>query len=350
MAFRMSLFVRFGLVAAAAAFALSACVEQSAYEQLDAAQPIGSPFAKDLFKDYAYIARSFGSAAGTADTTFDAANSIPLTDYTSDVTDLANSFADKALIAGRGEEVVVEAAPEDDIAAQQLRLRVLKDVDAARDKAPEDAARVQTDYDCWILNGRVDSQKAASLRCLASLNSAVAGLERVVDVSALTAKGIAPDAAAPAAPDASAAPDTSTAPAAAPAAAPAPAPTTAVAQSPVPAAAPAEPTGPQYTLYFAVNSAALTPDDINVVAHAIDDARKSGAGHIAVVGYADTSEGRARKLSEDRADAVRAMMVQMGARYDAIQISAAGDKDLAVPASRGVKEPRNRRAIIGLAP
>ncbi|HEY1836151.1 MAG TPA: OmpA family protein [Rhizomicrobium sp.] len=340
----MSPFVRFGMLAAAAALMLGACVEQSAYEQLDTVRPVGSPFAQDLFKDYAYIARSFGSDAGTSATTFDAANSIALTDYTSDMTDLANAFADKALVAGRGEEVVVEPAPEDDAAAQQVRLRVLKDVDAARDKAPEDAARAQTDYDCWIMNARVAQQKQASLRCQASLNAVLAVVESKVNVSALSAGTT----------DASASADSSAASAApaAPAAAPAPeaapaAPTTPVAQSQAPAAAPA---GPQYTLYFAVNSAALTPDDINVVAHAIDDARQSGAGHIAVVGYADASEAHSQRLSEERADAVRAMMVQMGARADAIQVSGAGDKDLAVATRRGVKEPRNRRAIVALAP
>jgi outer membrane protein OmpA-like peptidoglycan-associated protein len=108
------------------------------------------------------------------------------------------------------------------------------------------------------------------------------------------------------------------------------------------------PSGPQYTVYFAIGSAVLTSDDAAVISHAIEDARQSGAGHIVIVGHADTSEGRGQALSDARADAVRNLMMQMGARYESIQVSGTGDKDLAVRA-RG-KEPRNRRAVIMLTP
>jgi outer membrane protein OmpA-like peptidoglycan-associated protein len=354
MAFRMSSFVRFGLMAAMTGGTLAACVSQSSYAQLDAAHPIGSAFSQALFKDYAYLARSFGPDAGLSDTTFDAANSIPLTSFASDVTDLANAFADKAIVAGRGEEVVVEPAPEGDVAAQEIRLRVLKDVDAARDKVPEDSARAQTDYDCWIMNARVDSQKASSLQCRRSLDGILAALERETPAPA-AAPPPAPDASAnpgASAPDATPAPAAQTpapAPAASPAAAPAAPPAT---ETALPPPQPAAPTGPQYTVYFAVNSSALTSEDIAVIGHAIDDARRGGEGHIVIVGYADRAgaESRVQKLSEDRAGAVRDLMMQMGARYEAIQVSGAGDKNLAVNSRKGVKEPQNRRAIVTLAP
>jgi outer membrane protein OmpA-like peptidoglycan-associated protein len=353
---------RFALTAAVlgGVLALDACVEQPAYDQIDAVTPIGSDFSKALFKDYAYIARSFGNSAGLAGTTFDADSSIPLTDYTADVTDLSNAFADKAIVAGRGEEVVVEPAPEDDNPAQIVRMHVLRDIDAGRDKAPGEAARVQTDYDCWIMNGRVDSQKEASIRCRHSLDNDMAALESKVGASADPNAAPAPDANAPApdanapAPDASA-PNNSAAPAAAPASAPVtqtPTPPPAAAPAPAAEAAPpppaTAPAGPQYTLYFAISSSILTSDDVAVVQHAMDDARTSGAGHIVIVGHADASEGGAQALSNARADAVRNLMTQMGARYESIQVSGTGAKDLAVRA-RG-KEPRNRRAVIMLTP
>jgi outer membrane protein OmpA-like peptidoglycan-associated protein len=353
--------VVFAVAALGGVLALNACVVQPSYEQLDAVTPIGSDFSKALFKDYAYIARSFGNAAATAGTTFDADSSIPVTDYDADVTDLANAFADKAIVAGRGEEVVIEPVSEDDNAAQLLRLRVLKDIDAGRDKEPALTARMQTDFDCWVMNGRVDSQKEASVACRHALDNDIAALESKVGAAA---SDTAPPAGAPA-PDNSAtpdnssaapAPDNSAAPATAPATAPvtqAPAPPVTAAPAPAASSAPppaAAPSGPQYTLYFAVGSAALTSDDVMVIQHAMDDARQSGAGHIVIVGHADASEPHAQALSDARADAARNLMMQMGARYESIQVSGTGDKDLAVRAGRGVKEPRNRRAIITLTP
>lgn len=351
MAFRMSSFVRFGSVVAVAGVALSACVIQSSYEQLDAVHPIGSAFSQDLFKNYAYLARSFGPDAGTSAKTFDASSSLQLTSFTSDETDLANAFADKAIVAGRGEEVVVEPAPDGDDTAQDIRLRVLKAVDGGRDKFPEDAARVQTDFDCWIMNGRVDAQKAASLRCRRSLDNDLAALERETPAAAAPAPAADasanPDASAPAPSSDAAAPAAAPAPQAPPPAAPAPAPAT---QSTLPPPAPAMPAGPQYTVYFAIGSATLTPDDIAVVQHAIDDARRSAAGHLVVVGFADRSEGHGQKLSEDRADSVRNLMMQMGARVEAIQTSGQGDNNPAVASGKGAREPRNRRAVIVLVP
>lgn len=352
---------RFAFVAVVLGTALGACTVQPSYEKLDAVTPIGSAFSQALFKDYAYLSRSFGPDASTAGTTFDADGSIPVTDYTADVTDLANAFADKAIVAGRGEEVVIEPVADDDNALQLLRLRVLKDIDGGRDKAPELTARMQTDFDCWVMNGRVDSQKSASVGCRRALDNDIAAVESKVgsmpDASAAPdpnapapdANAPAPDNAAPA-PGASApTPDNPAAPAA-PAAPVAQTPAPPVA-APAPSAPPppaAAPSGPQYTLYFAIGSTVLTGDDVAVVQHAMEDARQSGAGHIVVIGHADALEGHGQALSDARADAVRNLMMQMGARYEAIQVSGTGAKDLAVRA-RG-KEPRNRRAVIVLTP
>jgi outer membrane protein OmpA-like peptidoglycan-associated protein len=113
-----------------------------------------------------------------------------------------------------------------------------------------------------------------------------------------------------------------------------------------------EANGSAYTVYFAWDSPVLTSEDIQVIQHVIADARASGQRHIIVVGHTDRSgaEDHNQSLSEHRADAVRDMMVSMGARREAIQASGVGEKDLAVNTPKGVKEPRNRRAVITLAP
>ena len=47
----------FGLLPA---LALGGCIGTSALDELDQSRPMGSPFSQALYKDYAYLARSFG--------------------------------------------------------------------------------------------------------------------------------------------------------------------------------------------------------------------------------------------------------------------------------------------------
>src|SRR5581483_9759854 len=101
------------------------------------------------FRNYAYLARSFGDVGGPTSEAFDASGAISLSGESGSVADLANAFAAKAL-------------------------------DQGRDKAPDDAARAQADYDCWVMNGRVEGQESAASSCLASLNRSLAQLEHDV--------------------------------------------------------------------------------------------------------------------------------------------------------------------------
>ena len=81
-------------------------------------------------------------------------------------------------------------------------------------------------------------------------------------------------------------------------------------------------------------------------------ARAGGQSRITVVGHTDTSGDAAynQKLSVHRANVVMEAMVDMGARRAAIQVSGVGESDLAVATEDGVKEARNRRAVIDLLP
>ena len=49
-------------LALAVALAVGGCVGNTPYDDLASAQPTGSPFSRALFKDYAYLARSYGIA------------------------------------------------------------------------------------------------------------------------------------------------------------------------------------------------------------------------------------------------------------------------------------------------
>jgi outer membrane protein OmpA-like peptidoglycan-associated protein len=293
----------------ALALTLAACAGTSISDELDAAQPTGSPFDQALFKDYGYVARTFGDAAqSSTGTAFDAGGSMSLNGTSSDVADLAQAYADKALSAAKGEDVLPEPAPDGDSDAEAIRLRLLKALDQGREKAPEDAARAQVDFDCWIMNGRVDSQHAASVACRSSLDRSLARLESDLNP------------------------------------APPPAP---VAQAPAPAAQSAD-----YTVYFDWDSWTLTAEDLTMISEAIDAARRGQQSRITVVGHTDTSgsPGFNQKLSERRASVVKDVLVQMGARPESIQVSGVGESDLAVQTADGVKEPKNRRAVITLLP
>ncbi|HEX5314369.1 MAG TPA: hypothetical protein VFX38_05630, partial [Gammaproteobacteria bacterium] len=145
----------------AAALALSACASNGLLDELDQTQPVGSDFSKELFKDYAYLARSFGDAGNSASTAFDAGNSLSLSgDSSGEIADLATAYAQKALDAAQGQEVLPEAAPDGNADADQMRQRLLASLENGRSKFPADAARAQVQYDCWVMNARVESLRS----------------------------------------------------------------------------------------------------------------------------------------------------------------------------------------------
>ncbi len=85
---------------------------------------------------------------------------------------------------------------------------------------------------------------------------------------------------------------------------------------------------------------------------AIATARAGGQSRITVVGHTDTSGSAAynRRLSVKRANVVTETLVDMGARRESIQISGVGETDLAIQTPDGVREPKNRRAVVTLLP
>jgi OOP family OmpA-OmpF porin len=278
-----------------AAVSLSGCIGNSVFDDLNAAQPVGSPFSEALFKNYAFLARSFGTQSSPSGQAFDAEGAVSLTGADNTVSGLADAYAQKALTIAKGDEdVLPEPAPDGDVDAENVRLELLRDLADGREKAPEDAARAQADFDCWVMNRRVDSLAAASQACRRSLTASLSKLEHGSN------------------------------PAPAPSAAPAPAP---MPSAPV-----------TFTVTFGSRSAKLEAEQLAVVSQAIDAARQGRQSHITVVGHADA--GETGQLSLRRADAVEKALVSQGARADAISVSAAG-KD---------EEPHSRVVVISLLP
>jgi outer membrane protein OmpA-like peptidoglycan-associated protein len=317
---------RFGAgVAMLAAAILAGCAQTTVFDDLNDAQPTGTPFAQAQFRDYSALARSFGTTEQPSGQSFDAQGSMSLTGTDATTESLAIAFAQKALTSARGEEPLPEAAPDGDADAEAMRLRLLRGLDQGRDKAPDIAARAEADFDCWILNGRVDMQKAAAQQCRRSLDVSLAQLERAVNISSQPAPMPAPVA-------------TTT--------------TTTTTTATTMAAPAAATTGANYQVYFDFDSWSLTAEDLTQISQAVAAAKAGAQSRVTIVGHTDTS-GSAEynlKLSERRAGVVKDTMVQMGARPEAIQVSGVGKSDLAVQTADGVKEARNRRAVITLLP
>ena len=282
---------------------LSGCVSTDSLDQLSTTTPTGSAFTQQLFRNYAYLANSFGSASGgSSGGSFDSESSLTIFDSGGDFGDLAEAFATKALIAANGTEPDPEPGRDDE--SVQARSRLLAALAEGKDRFPNDAARAQTDFDCWMLNATVDSQAGAASQCRGSFGRSIAKLEN-------DTRPVAP----------------------------------------MPAPAPAAPAH-DYTVYFDFDSWTLTGEQLTVLQDAINTARAGGQSRIAIVGHTDRagSAGYNQSLSVKRANVVSETLVQMGARREAIEVSGVGEGDPAVQTPDGVREPKNRRAVVTLQP
>jgi OmpA-OmpF porin, OOP family len=116
--------------------------------------------------------------------------------------------------------------------------------------------------------------------------------------------------------------------------------------APPPAAPP--PAAREFTVYFDFNKATLKPEARTIVQQAAAAAKQGQMPHIGVTGHTDTvgSANYNQSLSERRADAVRKQLIADGVSADEITAKGVGKTELAVPTADGVKEPRNRRAVI----
>lgn len=129
-------------------------------EQLNNTEPSGTAFQRAQFKDYAYLARSFGAEPSGEDGA------------------LADVYAGKAIDAARGEDV----APEDARTSEQqdMRARLGHALAEGRHQAPADAARAQADYDCWLVN---EARPRSARSCRDSLDVTLPQLESDVGIT-----------------------------------------------------------------------------------------------------------------------------------------------------------------------
>ena len=272
-----------------------------------------SPFAQALNKDYLDLASQAAAAPAPESNESFFENPFGLFGSPANPADLVvTAFNDKADLARQGQEPAPEGAPSNNPDAVNLHDRLVRAVAAGKDRFPDQAARAQADYDCWILDSNVTSLIPAAQACRSAFDGSLLALER--------------------------------------AARPAPPPAPAFVPPPPPPPAPPAPS--QFTALFEFDSWTLTAEDLTVITDAVNTARAGGQTHITVVGHTDTS-GSAdynQKLSVRRANVAVEAMVDMGARRAAIQASGVGENDLAVQTPDNTKEAKNRRTVITLLP
>ncbi len=127
------------------------------------------------------------------------------------------------------------------------------------------------------------------------------------------------------------------------------APTPVAAPAPRPAPAPAPPPAPRaFIVYFDFDRATLTREALNVIDSAAATFKQGGSPQVQLAGYTDLSGSAAYnlRLSQRRADAVKAALIKDGVPGNAIDARGFGKTNPRVPTPDGVREPQNRRVEI----
>ncbi len=177
------------------------------------------------------------------------------------------------------------------------RARLMAAFDAGgREKAPDPAARAQTQFDCWLEQLEENYQPQDIARCRQGFLDALAELEKAL----LRPPVAAPEAGKP------------------------------------------EP----FLVFFDFDKSNITPESAQVISQAAAKAKDTGAVAIQVIGHTDRSGPPAYndRLSMRRANAVKAELAKNGIDASTITVEGRGEADPLVPTADGVREPQNRRA------
>lgn len=161
---------------------------------------------------------------------------------------------------------------------------------AAADKLPQDAAKAQGQFDCWIEQQEENHQPAHIAACREGFYGALGRIE----------------------------------------------------------AGEPELVAEPLMVRFAFDSAVLLPQTLDAVRQAFARAEAGGGAKLAVTGHADRAgpQDYNLKLSLRRAEAIKDALLSLGARPDDIVLSGQGETQPAVVTPDNVREPANRRVEI----
>lgn len=124
-------------------------------------------------------------------------------------------------------------------------------------------------------------------------------------------------------------------------------------RSQLPAAAPARaptaaPAPTNFMVFFDRDKSNIPPEASRIIVAVAQAAKDAGSAKIKVTGYTDLSGGAKYnlELSLRRAEAVERELEKDGIPASEIAVDGKGKSDPLVPTADGVREPRNRRAVI----
>ncbi|MGH8581068.1 MAG: OmpA family protein [Gammaproteobacteria bacterium] len=271
-------------VVMAVAVALTACASRP-MNQIANVQPTGTDFDNALAQDYTALSQAEKAQGDHRD---------------------ADTYALRAMAAAGGQS----PAPDQVELRQpflkgkyvselsEARQRLVSALDqTGRTKAPEDAARAQSSYDCWLEQASEDLQLEDINACKQAFMDAIAKVEAAL-----------------------------------------------VEPEPEVAAPPPQ----NYLVFFDLDKADVTPEGMSIVESAAADANDQPFKRIVAFGHADTSgsDQHNMDLSQRRAEAVKSALAELGVQADTIETEALGETQPLVPTDDGVREPQNRRVEI----
>lgn len=104
----------------------------------------------------------------------------------------------------------------------------------------------------------------------------------------------------------------------------------------------------QFELFYGAGGTVLTPASKQALQTVLAVAHTLNGSDLVVTGYTDTvgTPQLNDALSLHRAEQVRQLLIQQGFPADRIEAAGRGERDLAIPTTDGVDEPRNRRVKV----
>ena len=110
-----------------------------------------------------------------------------------------------------------------------------------------------------------------------------------------------------------------------------------------------EPEPPQtFTLMFEAGATALTADSRNLIAAIVTAIARRSAISVSISGHTDAvgSDKLNDALALERAQQVKALLLQQGVKPELIAVTSHGKGNPAIATPDGVPEPRNRRVVV----
>jgi len=105
-----------------------------------------------------------------------------------------------------------------------------------------------------------------------------------------------------------------------------------------------------FMLYFITGKDELAPESKAELGKILDELKQRPSPDVVAIGHTDTvgSQESNDRLSLQRAERVRSMLVGIGIPADRIYSAGRGERELLVPTADNVDEPRNRRVEINV--